>query len=80
LIARRGAAPSRGLAATLRPLMAEADTPEEESLCPPCRGTGSVISRLGGEERKVKCPWCDGTGRRRPLGEAREAIDDPSSP
>jgi len=30
----------------------------------PCRGTGQVISNLGGEPRKVACPWCQGTGVR----------------
>jgi hypothetical protein len=28
----------------------------------PCRGTGQVISKLGGEERKLPCPWCEGSG------------------
>jgi DnaJ-class molecular chaperone len=32
--------------------------------CMPCRGTGKVISRLGGEESTVTCPWCEGTGER----------------
>jgi DnaJ-class molecular chaperone len=31
--------------------------------CTPCRGTGKVISTLGGEPREVECPWCEGTGR-----------------
>ncbi len=26
----------------------------------PCRGTGKVISNLGGEARDVTCPWCQG--------------------
>jgi hypothetical protein len=30
----------------------------------PCRGTGSVISNLGGEQSKVQCPWCGGGGVR----------------
>jgi DnaJ-class molecular chaperone len=30
----------------------------------PCRGTGKVISNLGGERREVRCPWCQGTGVR----------------
>jgi hypothetical protein len=30
----------------------------------PCRGAGKVISRLGGEESTVTCPWCEGTGER----------------
>lgn len=30
--------------------------------CTPCRGTGKVISSLGGEPHEVTCPWCGGTG------------------
>ncbi len=30
----------------------------------PCRGTGKVISNLGGESRQVPCPWCQGDGVR----------------
>ena len=30
----------------------------------PCRGTGRVISKLGGETSVVACPWCDGSGMR----------------
>jgi hypothetical protein len=29
-----------------------------------CRGTGRVISNLGGSPSTVACPWCDGTGIR----------------
>ncbi len=29
-----------------------------------CRGTGRVISKLGGETSMVACPWCDGAGVR----------------
>ena len=32
--------------------------------CMPCRGTGSVISNLGGTPSTVSCPWCGGTGVR----------------
>jgi DnaJ-class molecular chaperone len=32
--------------------------------CMPCRGTGKVISGLGGEQSKVTCPWCGGSGER----------------
>jgi hypothetical protein len=31
-----------------------------------CRGTGRVISNLGGAPQDVTCPWCDGTGVRVP--------------
>jgi len=30
----------------------------------PCRGTGRVISNLGGEQNTVPCPWCEGGGVR----------------
>jgi DnaJ-class molecular chaperone len=33
--------------------------------CMPCRGTGRVISNLGGTASKVTCPWCEGDGTRR---------------
>jgi len=31
--------------------------------CSACRGTGRVISNLGGTPHEVPCPWCEGTGR-----------------
>jgi DnaJ-class molecular chaperone len=38
-------------------------TATEPAACPPCRGTGRVISNLGGSPHEVECPWCEGTGR-----------------
>jgi hypothetical protein len=32
--------------------------------CSACRGTGTVISNLGGTLQQVPCPWCDGGGVR----------------
>jgi hypothetical protein len=32
--------------------------------CMPCRGTGKLISSLGGEPSTVVCPWCGGEGIR----------------
>jgi hypothetical protein len=29
-----------------------------------CRGTGRVISGLGGTQSTVECPWCAGSGLR----------------
>jgi hypothetical protein len=48
--------------------------------CMACRGTGRVISNLGGSPSSVTCPWCDGQGVRVPgidaqarwLGESTE--------
>lgn len=34
--------------------------------CMACRGTGRVISNLGGSPSSVTCPWCDGGGVRIP--------------
>jgi DnaJ-class molecular chaperone len=35
----------------------------EPTPCSPCRGTGRVISNLGGSPHEEPCPWCEGTGR-----------------
>ncbi len=32
--------------------------------CMACRGTGRVISNLGGSPSTVACPWCEGSGLR----------------
>lgn len=37
-----------------------------EATCLPCRGTGSVVSYLGGDGNSIPCPWCAGTGARQP--------------
>jgi DnaJ-class molecular chaperone len=39
----------------------EAHEPRE---CMPCRGTGKVLSKLGGTTSSVTCPWCQGGGVR----------------
>jgi hypothetical protein len=39
--------------------------------CMPCRGTGQVISGLGGEPSKITCPWCAGGGVRLPDTDAQ---------
>jgi len=36
--------------------------PGEPLACAPCRGTGHIISNLGGEPSQVTCPWCEGSG------------------
>jgi hypothetical protein len=30
-----------------------------------CRGSGQVISSLGGTAKSIACPWCDGSGLRK---------------
>ena len=47
--------------------MSDTDTDATATETPPCsacRGTGRVISRLGGSDHQVECPWCDGGGVR----------------
>ena len=44
--------------------------------CTPCRGTGRVISNLGGERREVTCPWCEGSGQFKTGHDAQEHSPD----
>lgn len=46
---------------------------EDRNTCRPCRGTGKLISSLGGEPHEVECPWCGGSGRYVPGRDAQEA-------
>jgi DnaJ-class molecular chaperone len=39
--------------------------------CDACRGTGVVISNLGGEPHEEPCPWCEGGGVRLPAHDAQ---------
>jgi DnaJ-class molecular chaperone len=43
-----------------------AEASHEPRECMPCRGSGRVISNLGGTPNMVTCPWCGGSGRRLP--------------
>jgi DnaJ-class molecular chaperone len=40
------------------------ETTHEPRECMACRGTGRVISNLGGSPSTVVCPWCEGSGLR----------------
>jgi len=43
----------------------ELDTATHEPReCMACRGSGRVISNLGGTPSTVECPWCGGSGMR----------------
>jgi DnaJ-class molecular chaperone len=44
-----------------------------DQICTPCRGTGRLISGLGGQPHQVTCPWCRGTGVRIPGIDAQES-------
>ena len=46
---------------------------EDRSGCTACRGTGSVISNLGGQAHELSCPWCGGTGKFVPGRDAQES-------
>ncbi len=48
------------------------DAPASPPECSPCRGTGKVISGLGGKNTTVDCPWCEGTGVTIPEHNAQE--------
>jgi hypothetical protein len=50
--------------------------------CMPCRGTGQVISSLGGTPQRVGCPWCGGSGVRQSEidAQARWRADDAEAP
>lgn len=52
---------------------AEPTPADEAPACTACRGTGQVISNLGGSPSEVPCPWCDGTGKRIPGHDAQAA-------
>jgi DnaJ-class molecular chaperone len=56
----RSDAPVEGVAGEERP----ADEGPRE--CMACRGSGKVISNLGGSPSQVTCPWCEGQGVRVP--------------
>lgn len=42
----------------------ESSQTESAQECMPCRGSGRVISNLGGQQSSVECPWCGGSGVR----------------
>lgn len=53
---------------TESPIEAAVPTP-----CMPCRGTGKVVSNLGGAASTIECPWCRGSGMRTPDIDAQSA-------
>ncbi len=59
-----------------RPVSADEETPElddEVVPCTVCRGTGTLISNLGGTPSTVDCAWCEGTGTFLPDHDAQAA-------
>ncbi len=51
----------------------ELEAAHEPRECMACRGSGKVISNLGGEPSTVVCPWCAGAGLRLPGTDAQAA-------
>jgi DnaJ-class molecular chaperone len=49
----------------------QVEASHEPRECMPCRGTGQVISNLGGTPSKIACPWCGGGGVRVPSVDAQ---------
>ena len=49
-----------------------ADDEHDPTRCPPCRGTGKVVSNKGGTRSELTCPWCGGTGRIQPGRNAQD--------
>jgi len=41
--------------------------------CAPCRGTGLLVSNLGGAPSTVTCAWCEGAGSQLPGHDAQAA-------
>jgi DnaJ-class molecular chaperone len=39
------------------------DSTHDPTTCTACRGSGEVISGLGGTPHRITCPWCEGSGR-----------------
>jgi hypothetical protein len=46
--------------------------------CTPCRGTGQLVSGLGGNPHTVKCPWCAGSGAFAAGRDAQQAVAEQS--
>jgi DnaJ-class molecular chaperone len=58
----------------------EAAEPAVPQSCSACRGSGSVISNLGGEPHEQPCPWCDGGGVVLPDHDAQAHWREPRPP
>jgi DnaJ-class molecular chaperone len=43
--------------------MSTSEPEYDPNQCMACRGTGTLISGLGGTPHEVTCPWCEGSGR-----------------
>ena len=57
----------------------QADESHGPRQCMPCRGSGRVISNLGGTTSTVTCPWCTGGGVRLPDVDAQAGWSDAST-
>ncbi len=69
MVARSNASALANLPDTLaseRPDITEKAAQTAAQECMPCGARGTLISKLGGQESTVPCPWCEGSGQRRP--------------
>lgn len=68
-------APRRAESLASRPVSADEETPDVDDPrpCTVCRGTGTLISNLGGSPSTVSCAWCEGTGTFLPDHDAQAA-------
>ena len=65
---------ARGAASVAaRMAVADKQDPAAPGSCAPCRGTGQLLSQLGGTPTQVVCPWCEGSGTQIPGHDAQAA-------
>jgi DnaJ-class molecular chaperone len=78
-VTRRWGAPGGRATAATRyaraAVSADEETPDvdDPQPCSVCRGTGTLISNLGGSPSTVTCAWCEGTGTFLPDHDAQAA-------
>jgi DnaJ-class molecular chaperone len=77
-----GRARKTGFATLADAVSTDEETPDVDTPppCTVCRGTGTLISNLGGSPSNVSCPWCEGTGTFLPDHDAQAARRLGSSP
>jgi DnaJ-class molecular chaperone len=59
--------------------VASAPADADRAACTACRGTGRVISNLGGEAHEMACPWCEGGGKFIPEHDSQAAAAEPTA-
>lgn len=62
------------------PAPGQADDTADPVPCSACRGTGVIVSNLGGTPSQVSCPWCEGSGTSMPAHDAQARWREGESP